>query len=251
MAQKSIKGDRILGESIRKRRNELNLTIEDAAKRAGVGTKTWCRYEAGESIRQDKYKGVCKALSWRKFPGRENQDEMLSRGSYRQEKAWSTYLEENFGETAALSFTIGCELLLHHIDEDLLEISTHPKGTHIGQLETSFMSDLLPKQFLMQYDYEFLYITRCKLLQLIDVAHSGEVIVAYSVIEEILLYMIANESDFFVHEVYNSKKDEDWKNWIYDILKDDDVDICLYSDMYVDKNNIYHFSYWMEKQFYC
>ena len=63
MAQKSISGTLKLAEKIRARRNELHLTIEEAAKRAGLGTKTWCRYEAGESIREDKYRGVCKALN--------------------------------------------------------------------------------------------------------------------------------------------------------------------------------------------
>ena len=61
MAQKSVKGNEKLAKAIKTRRNELELTIEEAATRAGVGTKTWCRYEAGESIRRDKYKGVCKA----------------------------------------------------------------------------------------------------------------------------------------------------------------------------------------------
>ena len=47
MAQKAIRSNPKLAEMIKKRRNELHLTIEEAAQRAGVGTKTWCRYEAG------------------------------------------------------------------------------------------------------------------------------------------------------------------------------------------------------------
>ncbi len=38
------------------------MTIVEAASRAGVGTKTWYRYESGASIRSDKVKGICKAL---------------------------------------------------------------------------------------------------------------------------------------------------------------------------------------------
>ena len=45
MAQKSISGTLKLAEKIRARRNELHLTIEEAAKRAGLGTKTWCHYK--------------------------------------------------------------------------------------------------------------------------------------------------------------------------------------------------------------
>lgn len=68
MAQKTIQGNKELARQIKSRRNELGLTIEEAASRAGVGTKTWCRYEAGESIRMDKCKGVCKALNWGVLP---------------------------------------------------------------------------------------------------------------------------------------------------------------------------------------
>ena len=52
MSQKSIKGTSKLGEAIKSRRQELGLTIEEAATKAGVGIKTWCRYESGESIRR-------------------------------------------------------------------------------------------------------------------------------------------------------------------------------------------------------
>lgn len=72
MTQKTIQGNADLAKQIRLRGSELGLTIEEAASRAGVGTKTWCRYEAGgrESIRSDKCKGVCKALNWLTFPPR-------------------------------------------------------------------------------------------------------------------------------------------------------------------------------------
>ena len=76
MAQKAIQGSEILARQIRARRNELGLTIEEAASRANVGTKTWSRYEAGESIRMDKCKGICRALNWHTLPeeqGEENE----------------------------------------------------------------------------------------------------------------------------------------------------------------------------------
>ena len=53
MAQQTIQGNKALAKQIKQRRIELGLTIEEAASRAEVGTKTWCRYEAGESIRKD------------------------------------------------------------------------------------------------------------------------------------------------------------------------------------------------------
>ena len=71
MAQKIIHGNMTLAEQIKSRRNELGLTIEEAAIRAGVGTKTWYRYETGKSIRKDKCKGICRALNWRILPGND------------------------------------------------------------------------------------------------------------------------------------------------------------------------------------
>ena len=56
MTQKTIQGNADLAKQIRLRRSELGLTIEEAASRTGIGTKTWCRYEAGESIRSDKWR---------------------------------------------------------------------------------------------------------------------------------------------------------------------------------------------------
>ena len=77
MAPKSIKGSPVLAKIIKARRLELGLTIEEAAFKAGVGTKTWSRYESGESIRADKYKGVCKALEWKKLPDIEKDYEKI------------------------------------------------------------------------------------------------------------------------------------------------------------------------------
>ena len=71
MAQKTIQGSETLARQIKSRRNELGLTIEESASRAGVGTKTWSRYEAGESIRKDKCKGICRALNRHTLPGRK------------------------------------------------------------------------------------------------------------------------------------------------------------------------------------
>lgn len=60
MANKCIQGNDGLAKKIKFRRNELYLTIEEAALRAGGGSKTWSRYESGGSIRLDKYKGYVK-----------------------------------------------------------------------------------------------------------------------------------------------------------------------------------------------
>ena len=69
MPPRTTPSDKALGDAIKARRLELGLTIEDAAFRAGVGTKTWVRYESGSAIRTDKVHGICKALRWAALGG--------------------------------------------------------------------------------------------------------------------------------------------------------------------------------------
>ena len=88
MSTKAIPGSKSLANKIKQRRTELGLTIEEAASCAGVGTKTWSRYEAGESIRQDKVKGICKVLNWPNLIASENDVEnTISIADYRKHDA--------------------------------------------------------------------------------------------------------------------------------------------------------------------
>ena len=57
---------------------------------------------------------------------------------------------------AAISFAVGSDILLDHINEDMSELASMPIQTHIGQLNVSWLVDSLPKQFLMHYNYDFL-----------------------------------------------------------------------------------------------
>ena len=250
MAQKSINSSTELANAIKNRRIELNLTIEEAAHKAGVGTKTWSRYETGESIRQDKYKGVCKALNWRKLPLTGDIQENFDLESYKRHEAWSKYLEDTFGDIAAISFVIGSDILLDYINGDLGDLSKQPAGTHIGQLGTSFLEKMLPEQFLMNYDYEFLYALRAELILLREIARSGRKIIAHSVLDELILCIIADESEYLIENEIDLNVNQDWKEWIYDIFGDGDVDI-LYSTSFIPNDDCYHFSHWFEQQFYC
>lgn len=73
-----------------------------------------------------------------------------------------------------------------------------PAGSHIGQLSTSFMSDELPIQFLMHYDYDFLYQMKCTLLQLRRKAKLGIPMVAHSVMEELIIYLCNEEAEALI-----------------------------------------------------
>lgn len=252
MNKKIIKGNEFIAKQIKSRRNELGLTIEEAASRAEIGTKTWCRYEAGESIRRDKVKGVCKALKWNKIPEEDGEVEEFSILDYKKGEMWSEFLEEKFGIQAAFSFAMGCEMLYDHIIEDMEELSSLPVNSHLGQLDISLLKDLLPEQFLMHYDYEFLYQMKCMLLKFMSQAKSNSQMIAHSVMEEIILYLCSKEaivllelSDEFKNMDYDSLSEG-----VFDILGDKDIILCLYSNIYLEPDHAYHFSHWTENQFY-
>lgn len=251
MPQRSIKGNEKLAKAIKTRRNELDLTIEEAALRAGVGTKTWCRYEAGESIRKDKYKGVCRALNWISLPGDNVGEEFLSEiKEYKSHEAWSQYLADRFGEVAAISFAIGSDILMDYVEEDMTQLLKMPKGTHIGQIRVSYLIDILPQQFCMEYDYEFLYALHALIVWFRKMAHCGTELVVHSVLEELMLYLIVEESRFLM-ESSDFPLEDGWDGWIFDLFGDTDIIRFLYSDYYLTEGDSYHFKHWMKKQFYC
>lgn len=251
MAQKSIDSSMKLAGKIKARRNELELTIEEAARKAGVGIKTWCRYEAGESIRQDKCKGVCRALNWKLLPTDDDAVNPFEEENYRNHKAWSSYLEKTLGETAAASFAIGSDLLLDYIQEDMEALSSKAKGTHIGQLEVSYLAPILPPQFLMEYNYEFLYLMRARLLHLRVLAKAGHDMRVHSVLDEILYLLITNESELLIESDSRLNPEEDWKDWVLNLLYDEDASMYFYSDIYLSQTDDYHFSHWTDEIYYA
>lgn len=257
MAQRSIQGDQELGRKIKRRRNELNLTIEEAASRAGVGTKTWSRYEAGESIRRDKCKGICKALNWRDFPdGKSDAEKKSLIEEYRDHEAWSQFLADNYGPGAAMAFAIGSDILLDYINQDQSDLASMPSGSHIGQLNTSFISGELPPQFLMRYDYEFLYNMKCVLLKLRRQAKHGMPIIAHSILEELIIYLCNEEAQAFIEigagadELIDNEHLNNSKDWVFDMFDDMDIITFLYSNVYLTEDHPFHFEYWSDQQFY-
>lgn len=257
MSQRVIQGTSKLAETIRNRRQELGFTIEEAASKAGIGTKTWCRYEAGGSIRRDKAKGICKALNWHTIPCKPDDDNMeFNLDEYKSHKAWSKSLCDRFGEAAAISFAIGSDIVLDHIKEDLNKLSKMPRGTHVGQLPVSMMKDILPTQFLMRYDYEFIYQLRITVEKLRSIAQHGGCFSVHDVMQRIAIYLFMEESKFLMEcmipemETCGVSGLDMWDEWAFDLLEDMDVVTCLYSDDYLTPNHIYHFDHWSEYQFY-
>ena len=256
MAQQVIEGSEKLAEAIKKKRQELGLTLQEAATKANVGIKTWCRYEAGESIRRDKVKGICKVLGWTVFPGEYDDDEFdFNIETYKSDDAWSESICENFGTAAAIAFVIGSNALVDYLNDDLTSLAQMPKGTHIGELEVSQVRDMLPPQFILRYDYEFLFELRSTIKALQSRAHCCD-LETHSVLEELALYICITEAKFMM-EVLEPKMEmaeidglDDWDDWIYDLFSDDDVITYLYSDRYVKPDEVYHFDHWTDDSFF-
>ena len=141
-------------------------------------------------------------------------------------------------------------ILLDYICEDMQELSSKGKGTHIGQLDASFLAPILPPQFLMEYNYEFLYQMKASLINLRGRANSGADMRAHNILEEIICILAVDESEFLIESDSRLKAATDWKDWVFDFLEDEDVLTFLYSDMYLSQGSDYHFSHWMEETFY-
>lgn len=260
MSARTIKGSTELGAKIRARRNELGMTIEEAAAKANVGTKTWSRYESGESIRSDKILSVCKTLNWNRPPEQGEEDILpeFKIEDYKRRDVWPKGLANAFGDAAALSFVIGSDILLDNIEQDLDALSHRPKGTHIGELDFSCLEDSLPPQFLPQYDYDFLYYFRYVVMLYRLQASNGNCFSAHTVMEELALYMIMEESRFLMEAILPKLKLKkkysyiDWDEWPFEIFEDSDVEMCLYSEYeYLTEDHCYHFKHWRTKQFWC
>lgn len=254
MAPKIIKGSATLGQSIKERRNELSLTIEQASVTAGVGTKTWSRYESGGSIRSDKLKGVLRALKWKSIPGnKSNSTSKREIKNYRNNEAWSDFLFKNYGELAAISFVIGSDILIDDVQYDLDSLSNRPKGTHIGEIENSMLVDLLPPQFLMKYDYDFLYLLKVTIEKVRNIASSGRTLVAHTVLEELVLYLILEESRVLMNALTSTIEGENferWDEWPFELFDDADIIMFLYSNWYLAEDDTYHFNHWSKAQFF-
>ena len=252
MPQRIIRGSKEIAGQIRSRRKELGLTIEEAASRAGVGTKTWCRYEAGESIRREKSRGICKALNWQSLPFGEEPNASVSLEECRSYGSWSGYLEEKYGENAAASFAAGSGFLRDHITEDMNALSSMPRGTHLGQLNVSMIRELLPEQFLVFYDYDFLYRLKCALTEMTKKAQAGEIMTANSVLQELVLFLCCREAATFMKLSTHTEgmEDETEEDWLYELFGDMDLITFLYSGQYLHPDHPFHFAHWDDVQFH-
>lgn len=174
---------------------------------------------------------------------------------FKKHEAWSDSICTQFGPVAALSFAVGSDVILDCTIEELSELSSKPAGTHIGELLDSRLQNFLPDQFLMNYDYDFIYCLKATVEQLRTAAKFGMELVAHSVIQELAIYMIAEASKEIVEDMLEDEI-EDFEElnisseWVFDLFKDMDVVTFLYSGMYLTSEHGYHFDNWCKAQFF-
>lgn len=264
MPPRTVASSNQLAAAIKERRESLGLSIEEAAKRADVGTRTWSRYESGYAIRSDKIKGVCKALSWTSIPSVESLSDKGDKNDFawleaidESHEAWSSELAACYGRKAAVSFAVGSDLLLDEMDIDLEELKSMPKGTHLGELSCSRIADMLPEQFAMEYDYDFLYHLRAMLVNYRQRAASSQPMAVHTVAEELLVRMIQEKSFPAVEgwtpqeeSELESELDENWDDWPVEICSDDDFSLFLSSGSWLPEDDPYHFVNWFKPQFF-
>jgi len=116
----------------------------------------------------------------------------------------------------------------------------------------------MPEQFLMRYDFELLWALRDTLIRYRKIARNTKNIIAHSVIDELVLYIIIEKSRFLMEDIesdidLDDENDEyiGWDEWIFEIFDDMDIVTFLYTDSYLlTPNDSYHFDNWLKQQFY-
>lgn len=185
---------------------------------------------------------------------------------FQKHEAWAESICNTYGIRAAISFAVGSDIVLDYIIGALSELAYRPRGTHVGELSDEFsvaLASLLPKQFLMKYDYDFIYLLKTTVETLRTFAACGREIVAHTVMEELAIYMFAEaacayreEQELLEEMGADDDYSEDWNGlsfdsiWAFDILGDMDIVTALYSGIYMEPGWTYHFDNWRKIQFY-
>ena len=97
-----------------------------------------------------------------------------------------------------MAFAAGSDILSDHINEDLAELVSMPAGSHLGRLSVSWLCSDLTEQFVMHYDYDFLYRMKCTLQNMRTRAKYGYPMTAHSVMEKLLLYLCNEEASMLI-----------------------------------------------------
>ena len=174
MSKPTVPNSEALASAIKARRIKMNLTIESAAAKAGITSRTWSRYEEGKDIAASNVKKICTALNLKTLPvpvpiprSTAKHTKSLKELWTADGSTWPSMMDSMFGTICAAAFSAGADLVIDDINDDLKELSGLPAGTHIGQLGCSMTDSMFPDQFLMHYTYDFLYKFKAAVRKLI------------------------------------------------------------------------------------
>ena len=90
-----------------------------------------------------------------------------------------------------MSFLVASEIFLDYLNESLNELLKLPVDSHLGQTNYCMLEDMFPPQFLMFYNYEFLYAVKCNVIRLRAMARLDQEIIAHSILDGLTLYLIS------------------------------------------------------------
>src|SRR5712691_12965 len=263
MAPLTITGSKELGTLIRSRREELGMSIEQAATAADLGSETWRRYETGNSIRQDKARAVCRALKWRSLPavgsqasasGEDPMPDMWETAA--KSSAYSPSLAETYGEEAARAFAVGCDIVGDQLDDDLGELGTMPRDSHIGEVSASWFADLLPPRWLMRYDYDFMFrlrgIVETLRLRAVHPGYDGILHFTRCVADDLALHLIIEEGTAAFEACDQGIDMNDADEWEYEMNgEDDELILILYSESFdPSPDERWHFNRWFNHTYF-
>lgn len=239
------------------KRQHLAMNTEEASRRVGIAPKTWSEYEEDGRLPIHMIPRMCKAIGIQSLPSLSDtelhlpsQDNIRLRDLY----SWSPYIAKTLGKKAALSYAIGSTILISDIDLALQELKELPRRTHIAELDSSLLSSVLPRQFAMEYDYEFLFALRARLLYIVRELHSRDSFSVHTVLDELILHFILQLSTPIIacwNPAEPTELDEDWNVWKASLCNDDDdLESFLYTEwMWLSAERTYHFSHWLEPAF--
>ena len=251
MSQFSVQSNTDLGYRMRERRQELGLTIEAAARRAGVGTKTWYRYEAGEPIRRDKYQGVCQALGWSTLPiGEDGEKIEWTLSAFQNDEYWCPQIAYAYGDDAAVCIVVGARQVKQMIEDTLETLMKKPRETHIGEVSETGFAKWMPAEYMMRYDYAFMYELRNTLNNVLSRLNDGKSIWdvrPQTTAEEILYYIMSQVGTWIFEHEWVPAKEFDRDGWIFKFFEGQDIKDALYSGRPVYHHTMYDFNEWFDE----
>jgi hypothetical protein len=158
-------------------------------------------------------------------------------------------LSADIGEVGARAFEAGFGWLNAGITDDIEAMAKLPRGTHIGELGASWLDGILPKRWLMHYDYDFLYRFLAAMIQLRTRAINEPAPCTRSVADDLAVHLIVTQGAERLREEDPERvakgEEQEWELALNG--GDEDVIIALFHDGFeVEPSSNWHFDRWFD-----